>query len=181
MCNSLANYLNSWATSQGGVALVVEDVNEKIEIGSNNLIGPRCLIAFSSEEPYGEMPEQTGYVKRSFLVSVERGKAMTQPRNSTLTNTVGPIRPFYNQVEEARDIIRAIALPPWVAYNPVLYDGMVPGHQTEYLIDQYVLSFSIICQISRIQYQPPEITGAGPFVRLEGNQWPSNSQPNVQI
>lgn len=168
MSNGFHSVLNGWAIQNGGVAFVADDDEEKINVGFNNCIGPRILIVFVGEEPYGDeqVSDLVCMVKRNWDIIVGRGKTLTNPRNLVLTNTIGSARPFYKLVEEVRDISRAIAFPQPMCYSPNIYNGMRPLSSDNWLMDSYALSISVLCQIPRIQYQDAAITGAGNFVNL---------------
>ncbi len=183
MSNLITNYVNDWANKNAGAAFFAEDSSEKISIGFNNCVGPKCLIIYRGEQPHGDesVADLVAYVVRTYEVSIERGKTLTYPRNLALTNNVGASRPFYELVEELRDVVRTIALPTPMCYNPIIYGGMVSGKQSEtneWQIDQYILTFSIICQIPRVQYNPPQLSGNGPYVDLNDEQlWQPNTTP----
>ena len=147
-----------------------DNVDEKLLIGYNNSIGPRCMIVFLSEESSSpeDIKELTGRVMRTYDVVIERGKSLTYPRNLDMTKTYGPSRPFYDLVEEARNVIRCIIWPTPMVYNPTIYNSIRPGRQNEkydWLIDSYIINFSILLEIGRIQTIPPQL-GTGPFLQL---------------
>jgi len=167
MCNIIKSQLNDWATQEQGIAVIAEDINEKVLIGFNNCIGPKCLIVFVGEEVYGDesTSDMTGWTKRTFDVVIQRGKILSDPRNSALTNINGPAKSFYSLVEKARDVCRTIIWPAPMCYNPTIYHNIRPGEQSGWLMDSYIISFSILVQIGRIQTEPAEL-GGGEFVRL---------------
>jgi hypothetical protein len=163
MTNYINGFLNDWAVKNQGVSFIGEEDVEKINIGFNTCIGPRVLLVFIAENPDGELAELTGRVKRDYDIIIQRGKLLTQPRNNTLTNTNGAARPFYQLVEECRDIARGVIFPTPMVYNPVIYNGIRPGASEGWLMDSYIISISVLCADGRIQTLPSELA-TGPFV-----------------
>jgi hypothetical protein len=98
LCNYFNRIINDWAVQEKGACFVVEDAEEKINIGFNNCIGPRCLLRFISQNPYGDssISDVNGRVIRNFELIINRGKLLTDPRNSSLSNNVGPAKSFYS-------------------------------------------------------------------------------------
>jgi hypothetical protein len=179
MSNMINNALNDWSLQNKGISVVAEGLDEKVMIGFNNTIGPRCLVVFVGEEPRGDLSELEGWVIRHFDISINRGKILSDPRNSGLTKDTQQARSFYSLVAEARDVLRSIILPDGLFYNPIIYNGIRPDPQDKWLMDSYVISISIICNIGRIQTTPPEIAGGqmvelGDLTSLIQNQPPGN-------
>lgn len=177
MANQFKSILSDWAAKYGGVCFIAEDDQEKINIGFNNCVGPRVLIVFTGEEPYlsEDISDQVPWERRNWDILIQRGKVMSDPRNSSLTTANGPSKAFYALMEECRDVMRCIQLPQAVCYNPIEYKGIRPGQSELWLMDNYIMSFTTLVQIPRIQYQSPELTGIGGFVNLEP---PGNWVPN---
>ena len=165
MTNTIREYLNDWALQENGACFIAEDNTEKINIGFNNCVGPRVLIIFTGELPDGENSELTGRVRRNYDVIVQRGKILNEPRNSALTTTNGSAKPFYALVEGAREVVRSIIFPQNCVYNPPIYQGIMPAAQSGWLMDSYIISFSILMAIPRIQSAPPQL-GVNEWVNL---------------
>ena len=68
MSNYIRNTINDWAMQEQGVCFIAEDDGEKINIGFNNCVGPRCLLVFTGETPYGDesVAELVCWVKRDY-------------------------------------------------------------------------------------------------------------------
>lgn len=166
-CNILKDILGRYATKLGGVAVIAEDINEKIMMGYNNVVGPRILVTFISEENYGpeDIQDVTGFVRRYFDIVVQRGKLLSDPRNSSLTSNTGPSKAFYEVVEEIRDICRCVVWSSPMIQNPTEYHGVYPFSQGEWLMDSYVIKISTICMIGRVQTNPAQL-GDGLYVGL---------------
>lgn len=168
-CNRIKEVLNDFAAGEQGICIVAENINEKLLTGFNNVIGPKILVAFVSEEAYGseDVQELLGMTRRYFDILIQRGKILSDPRNSALSNTTGPSKPFYDLLEDCRDAVRTIEWPTPMVLNPIEYHGMKPFSQENWLMDSYIISISILTQIGRVQFQPPQIAANGPFVQLD--------------
>lgn len=149
MTNDIQSALNTWAVEHQGVAFTAEDDQDKINIGFKNCVGPRILIAFIGEDKDDDMSELTGRVRRNFDIIITRGKLLSDPRNSALTKNQGPVKKFYQLVEGARDVVRNMIFPQPMVYNPPIYNGIRPNNQGQWLMDSYVINFSVLCQIPR--------------------------------
>lgn len=167
-CHILKDILGRYATNLGGVAVIAEDINEKIMMGYNNVVGPRILVTFISEENYGpeDIQDVTGFVRRYFDIVVQRGKLLSDPRNSGLTSNTGPSKAFYEVVEEIRDICRCVVWSSPMIQNPTEYHGVYPFSQGEWLMDSYVIKISTICMIGRVQTNPAQL-GDGLYVGVD--------------
>jgi len=180
MANLLKNNLEDWCQQNKGICFVADDDNEKMNIGWNNTVGPRILIVYVGETPHGDesTSDLEGWVKRTFDIIIQRGKTLTANRNQALTNIVGNARPFYSQVEKVRDVVRTIELPTPMCYPTAIYDGMRPGEQSSWLMDSYILSFTILVQIGRASVLPPQLSNNGvPFLNLNDISCPPNTTP----
>lgn len=171
MANIIKDTLNDYCGQQGGVAVIAADPHEKLMIGYNNAVGIKCLICFVGEESDGDasISDATGRVKRDFDIIIQRGKILSEPRNTSLTTHNGPARDFYSQVEEIRDLCRCIIWPTPFVHNPANYNSLRPGQSDGWLMDSYILSFSLLTQIGRVAVNPPQLSrpDGSPFVQLE--------------
>lgn len=187
MANYIAYQLNNWANAEKGIAVVAENLNEKVLPGWNNCIGPKCLVVYEGEEMWGDpaTADLVGWAKRTFNIIVQRGKILADPRNSNLTKGYSASKSFYQLVEGARDTLRGMIFPTNLVYNPVLYNGMTPGEQNEknqWLLDSYIISISVLCQIPRIQSEPPEFGNPPQWVDLnDPNSIPANNTSPVTL
>jgi len=163
----IKNTLNDWASENQGICIVCENIEEKLLTGFSNVIGPKILVQFIGEESIGDesVQELLGHVRRSFDILVQRGKVLSDPRNTALTTITGPSRPFYNIVEEIRDKIRCIIWPSPMTTNPTEYHGIRPFENGNWLLDSYVINVSIVTQIGRVQATPGALGGGN------GNDW----------
>lgn len=172
-CNFAANVLNDFCIQRGGAAIVAENTSEKLLIGYNNAVGPKCCVAYIGEEPYGDESTQelTGRVIRHFDVLVSRGKIFADPRNSSLTTPTGASEAFYDQLEQIRDVVRTLIWSTPVVYNPTLYKGIRAVDNGADKIDSFIISFALIVQIGRIQVDAPEVAPNPPqWVQINDNE-----------
>jgi hypothetical protein len=147
--------MDDWATQENGRCFIIEESEEKLELGFNNCVGPRCLLRFISQSPYGDssISDINGRVERRYELIINRGKLLTHPRYSGLVNNIGPSKAFYTLLTSAYDTLRSIVLPGY-CFNPVIMGDIHQDGSAEWLMDCYVISFSIICEIGRVQYTP---------------------------
>jgi hypothetical protein len=155
---SIAGYLSEWAKDQGGMVQICHDLNELWAAAHINSKTPRCILAFLGEDIRGDfaVAAACARVDRHFVCVVTRARGMTQVRGATLVDQVGDSRPFYDLVEEARDIIRAIFFDPRVTEamptDPIDYKGISAFMVDNDILDSYKIDFSIGTQL-------PVITG----------------------
>lgn len=164
MCNVIKNVLNDYLSAElQGIAIISENEREWLLPGYTNCIGPKCLIYFVGESSYGDesISDVTARVVRDFEIIVQRGKILGDPRNTSLTTSQGPSLSFFSMAELIRDKVRALIFPTPMVFNPVQFKGMRAGSTTtdNRLIDSYIISISILCQIPRITVSPPELGG----------------------
>jgi len=175
-CNFIKSVLADWAATQQGICIVGEHVTEKLLTGFNNVIGPKLIITFVSEEAYGseDVQELLGMTRRYFDILIQRGKILSDPRNSALTTVTGPSRPFYDLVEECRDKLRCLEFPTPMVLNPPEYHGIRPLQSENWLLDSYVISISTLTQIGRPAFNPGALSnndaGGAPFIQLDSTQ-----------
>ncbi len=170
-CNIIKSVLNDIAAQEQGIAIIAANIDEKLLTGFNNVIGPKVLITFVGEEPVGgeDVQELLGMTRRYFDILVQRGKQLTDQRNTVLTVTSGPSKPFYDLLEIIRDSVRSIIWPVPACINPCEYHGMRPAQQDGWLLDSYIINISIMTQIGRVELNPPQLSppDGGPFVELQ--------------
>lgn len=167
-CNTIKSVLGDICSQEQGIAIVSENVDDKKLIGFQNVIGPKVLITFVGEELLGgeDVAELIGRARRYFDILVQRGKQLTDPLTSGLTQTAGPAKPFYDLLEIIRDAVRSIEWPSPMVQNPGEYHGMRPSANEGWLLDSYIINYSTIVDIGRIQVEAPQLQ-YGPMVQLE--------------
>jgi len=168
-CNTLKQALNDIASQEQGRCLIAENIDEKLWMGFDNIIGPKILITFVGEDPVAsssDVQELVGRVRRHFDILVTRPKILTAERNTALTETVGPSKSFYGILERIRDTVRSIEWPSPMIQNPTEYNGLRPGNMDSWMLDSYIISISTIVDIGRISVNPPVLSN-GPFVQIQ--------------
>ena len=155
-CNIIKGIVNDIAVAQSGICIVAENIEESKLIGYNNVIGPKCLIAFIGEEAVGgsDVSELLDMTRRYFDILVTRGRLQCDPLTSPLTTQQGIVMPFYDLIETIRDQVRSIEWPTPMCINPCEYLGTKPVPPDNGLIDSYIISISILTRIGRVI--PPE-------------------------
>lgn len=108
--NVIESALNAWATPKGGSASVVSnmaDLWKQAELSSQK---PRILICYVGRQRHGSFANGSilGVSNRTFNVAFTRGRGYASNRGDTLTQTVGSIDPFYDDLEDAEKVLREI-------------------------------------------------------------------------
>lgn len=140
---SIRQSLQTWAQPKGGVASVCYDLQEMWETAYKATDKPRLLLTYAGEDVRSEfsIAAATHRVDRKWQLAATRGKGFTANRGTPLTTTVQNAEPFYNYVEEVRDLVRA--LDGITEELPVDYTGIEPmpaiGGR---LIAGYIIHFS---------------------------------------
>ena len=167
-CNTIKSVLSDICSQEQGVAIVSENIEDKKLTGFNNVIGPKVLITFVGEELLGgdDVAELIGRARRYFDILVQRGKVLTGPMETGLTKTIGPSKSFYDLLEIIRNTIRSIEWPSPMVQNPGEYHGMRPSQNEGWLLDSYIINYSTIVDIGRIQVEAPQLQ-YGPMTQLE--------------
>lgn len=168
--NWIKQVLSGWAQSEGGIAQVAHDLNHMWELAFNTSKVPRCMICFVGEDIRGDfsIAAATSRVDRHYVVLVTRGKGYTANRGDTLTQDIGEARPFYDLLEEARDLIRVLQFDASVTEAdsglPVDYHGIKPALPEDYPLDAYLIEFSIGTQLGVPEFNTPvAIAPSSPF------------------
>jgi hypothetical protein len=147
---TIKSFLNAWAREEGGVCEIAHDLSEMWLIAFRSSKVPRCILCCVGEDVRGDftIAAPTGRVDRQFVCLVTRGKGMTADRGDTLVDAVGDIRPFYDILEEARDIIRALVLDTTTQETPIDYKGFKSALPDDVPMDAYMIEFSIGTQLA---------------------------------
>jgi hypothetical protein len=168
-CKWIRDVLSNWAKAEGGVAVIAHDLNSMWELAFNTSKVPRCIICFTGETIRGDADTAayTSRVDRDYVVLITRGKGATANRGDTLTEQIGDQRPFYDLLEEARDLIRVIQFDPSVteAYDtmPLDYKGIRPALPEDYPLDAYMIEFSIGTQLGIPHFDQVLTAPSAPF------------------
>lgn len=151
--------LSAWATAEGGKCSIACNVYGMWEMASNNAQGPRAILAYFGETPRGDFPTASilGRVDRHWQLAVVRPQGPAYQRGAQLTDTLGNARPFYDLVDEARDIIRCTMLDLAYTERPIDYRGtksmqMVNGQ----VLDGYIIEFSVGTQLQMVSASPTQ-------------------------
>ena len=159
-CNWIRDVLSGWAKAEGGIAQVAHDLSHMWELAFNTSQVPKCIITFAGEDIRGDFTTaaQTSRVDRHFIVLVTRGRGYSANRGDTLTEQINNARPFYDLLEEARDMVRVLQFDPSVTEamdgDPVDYRGIKPALPEDYPLDAYMIEFSIGTQLGVPSFNP---------------------------
>ena len=168
-CNWIRDVLKGWAVSEGGIAIIAHDISHMWELAFVTSKVPRCIITFAGEDIRGDfsIAAATSRVDRHFIVLVTRARGYTANRGDTLTEQINDHRPFYDLLEEARDLIRVLQFDPSVTEamdgDPVDYRGIKPALPEDFPLDAYMIEFSIGTQLGVPEYNPVPVAPSAPF------------------
>lgn len=158
--NQIRDTLDEWGEENGfsGHVFVVSDIVHMWKQLFDSSQYPKLLIMYNGEQVRGEfgIAAPLARVDRRFMVVVSRGRSMNINPGDALTETNQNSPPLFEQVEEVRDICRAMIFDPDWNENPVDYLGVTPfpTENSGRLIDAYQIEFSIGSQLHLIVSQP---------------------------
>jgi hypothetical protein len=139
--NIIANQLNVWAQARGGTAVVVSNLRDLWQQAAQSSQKPIIYVCYMGENPRGsfQLASITHRVDRQWTVCIKRGRGFTAVRGDTLSTTTS-VDPFYDNAEEARDLIRVLL---GISEEfPLDYKGMKPMQLGGQVIDAYLIEFS---------------------------------------
>ncbi len=146
-----------WATSEKGTAAIVFDQLELWENIFKGVSNPKVLVCYDGETLRGDPSIRAilGRVDRQWIVAVSRARGLNASRGDSLNELKGNARPFYDLIEEARDIIRSLG--GISVESPVDFISIEPAVRPDALTDAYLLRFSVADDLPQLTDQPPEI------------------------
>ena len=134
--------LSPYAAKSGGAAEVVSNLQMLWMQASMANDRPRILICYNGEKSRGEFSVAAANhrVDRQWIVAVTRGRGWNANRGDSLYKTVGNADPFYDVIEEVRELIRSMI---GISEEfPVDYKGMSPMSSGNKALDSYAIEFS---------------------------------------
>lgn len=128
----IAGGLQPWAQEIKASVAIVESVAHLVSQLVQAPGSPRILIMVDAEEKRGEY-EELGRVDRRFLVVVSRGVSMRIEDGRSILEGAAGGRPFYDLLEECREVIRGLRfdhesterIPNYVGMSRVQVDGFI--------------------------------------------------------
>ena len=150
LLNQVAAALDTWAVSRGGRAFIAGDPLSVFNHLGDKPGGVRVGVLFAGDVKRGEL-EEAGVMDRSFLIVISRGKGFTINAADSLTKGAGGGLPLFQLVEEARDVVRAIAFPEGTTEGTADFKGsQAYQFASDALVDAYQLEFSLACQMDAV-------------------------------
>ncbi len=137
----------NWASEDGGKAFVCSDLKHLWEQARVSVVAPRALIVYNGEELRGafSVAAALGRVDRQWLVAIVRGRGMSADRGDSLNKVVGNAKPFYQLVQEARDICRSMLGVS--VESPVDFRSIRPMNLGDQIVDGYLIAFSLVADL----------------------------------
>jgi hypothetical protein len=156
-----------WANTNGQAysVEVVPDMVHMWEQLLNTSQSSRILIMYNGELIRGEfgIAAPLGRVDRKFMVVLSRGQSLTFPIATQYLQTTQNAKPLYEDVEEVRDICRALIFDPNWCEQPVDYLGTTPfpTDGSGRVLDAVSIEFSVGTQLGLIVSQPDQQVQTG--------------------
>ncbi len=158
----LQRSLNDWLKADGGKASIAFDWVELWNVLFKSVNYTRAVICYEGEKLRGdwEIAARLGRVDRNWVVAISRGRGLNPERGDSLLTLKGNSQPFYEVVEQGRDLIRA--LQGISVEQPVNYMGIEPMQRPDINLDAYLIRFSVAADL-------PMIVDTTPVVRPRCN------------
>lgn len=144
----LQNAIDPWAQqNNAGSSVIASSVQDMWTQASQTTERAGVIICYAGDEVRGpfEIAAATHRGDFTFNVVLLRGRGLTANRGDSLVTNVQNARPFYDLLEELRDIVRAITNISVEQF--VDYKGTEPFGEgiTDYarLMDAYLIRFSV--------------------------------------
>lgn len=147
MINIVYEPLNDWVTDNNlGTVLIASDPLEAHEWAYTNNSENVCkwVMVYKGDNICFDYPEAAIVSVSDFYFDciISRNRSLTTNRGQSLTQPVGNAIPFYQLIDQTRDLIRCIEAPTlsW----PLDYRGTTQySPSKEWIYDGYVISYSI--------------------------------------
>lgn len=153
---AITEALNDWADAEGGKAFIAYDLRELWQVAQVGSTNPRVILCYNGEEVRGEfgIAPALGRVDRQWVAAFTRSRGFNAERGDSLSATTGNARPFYDLVEEGRDIIRALMLETNTTERPIDFRSVRPMQLGELIVDGFMVEFSIGTQLPQVLSEP---------------------------
>ena len=147
--------LQPYAQSSGGAAEVVSNLQMLWLQASMVTDRPRILVCYNGEQSRGDfsVANVNHRVDRQWIVAVTRGRGWNSNRGDSLYKTVGKVDPFYDVVEEVRELLRTKS--DISEEFPIDFKRISPMSSANKALDAYAVEFSTANDCPTIYLTPP--------------------------
>jgi len=147
---NIVDVLRPYAETSGGVAEVVSNLRELWAQAAMSSDRARILVCYNGEQSRGDfsVANVNHRVDRQWIVAVTRGRGWNSKRGDSLYKTVGSTDPFYDVVEEVRELLRTITNIS--EEFPIDYKRISPMTSGNKALDSYGIEFSCASDIPTI-------------------------------
>jgi hypothetical protein len=152
----IAAVLEPYATASGGFAGVVSNLQMLWAQASMDSEKPRLLICYNGENSRGDfsVANRLHRVDRQWVVAVTRGRGWRSNRGASLYQTTGNADPFYDVVEEVRELLREML---GISEEfPIDFKRISPMSSGNKALDSYAIEFSTANDIPAILMRPDD-------------------------
>lgn len=155
--NIIQTVLNAYAASYGGIASVCSNLRDMWNQASMDSTRPRMLIVWNGAESRGsfEVRNANSREDREWLVAVTRGRGFFANRGDSLSKPMANEKPFYDVVEDVRDLCRVI-LNISEELPAIDYKTIRPMQLGNLVVDGYIIAFGTANDIPQILSSPPD-------------------------
>ena len=153
--DQIRTLLDEYAKTAGGTAEVVSNVQMLWNQASMDTVKPRILIVYNGEIARGEFAVASfnHRVDRQWIVAVTRGRGWSANRGDSLYKSTGNSDPFYDVIEEVREIIRSMI---GISEEfPLDFKRISPMSSANKALDSYALEFSTANDLPQILFTNP--------------------------
>ena len=151
----IVDLLKPYAQKSGGFADVVSNLQMLWAQASMANDRPRILVCYNGEQIRGDFAVAAfnHRVDRQWIVAITRGRGWNINRGDSLYKTAGNADPFYDVVEEVRELIRTMVgiSEEW----PLDYKRLSPMASGNKALDSYAIEFSTANDIPGITLTNP--------------------------
>ena len=154
-CQQIVDVLKPYATKSGGFADMVSNLQMLWAQASMADDRPRILVCYNGENLRGDFSVASfnHRVDRQWIVAVTRGRGWSANRGDSLYKTVGNADPFYDVVEEVRELIRTMI---GISEEfPLDYKRISPMSSGNKALDSYAIEFSTANDVPAIVFNNP--------------------------
>ncbi len=136
--------LIAWSSGHQGTAEISHSIIHLFGVLSLKPGGFRVCVHWNSQNKRG-LFEEASMVDEEFWVALSFGKSLSIDKASSWTDGDGNGEPWFDLVEQAREVIRAITFDPTTTESVVDYLGAYPLTQIAegFLVDGMYLKFTL--------------------------------------
>lgn len=111
---------------------------------------PNIYILYNGETSRGADEEIRSHVDRRFIIAVKRGRGFNPLPGIGLTDAVQNAPPFYDSLEEIREVCRTVTLDLGYTVGPADFNSIEPFRVGDEVSDAYLIHMTLTTQIPQV-------------------------------